>query len=70
MINNPIEPTVQSHEEAIPASQAQVVEPAGLSPLRIADLTKAAPSLAVLAVGFLASSSLPELINSYGGRGH
>jgi hypothetical protein len=70
MINNPIEPTVQSHEEAIPASQAQTVEPAGLFPLRIADLTKAAPSLAVLAVGFLANSSLPEFISSYGGRGH
>ena len=70
MSTNPIEPTTQSHEEAIPASQAQVVEPVAFFPLRIADLSKAAPSLAVLAVGFLASSSLPEVINSYGGRGH
>jgi hypothetical protein len=70
MSNNPIEPTTQSHEEATPASQAQVVESAASFPLRIADLTKAAPSLGVLAVGFLASSPLPELISSYGGRGH
>jgi hypothetical protein len=70
MNTNPIEPTVQSHEEAAPASQAQVVEPAALFPLRIVDLSKAAPSLAVLAVGFLASSPLPELISAYGGRGH
>ena len=70
MSTNPIEPTVQSHEQAIPASQAQVVEPATLFSLRIADLTKAAPSLAVLAVGFLARSPLPELVSSYGGRGH
>ena len=67
---NPIEATVQPHEEAIPASQAQVVEPATLFSLRIADLTKAAPSLAVLAVGFLVSSPLPELVSSFGGRGH
>lgn len=67
---NPIEATVQPHEEAIPASQAQVVEPAALFPLRIADLTKAAPSLAVLAAVFLASSPVPEIISSYGGRGH
>jgi hypothetical protein len=70
MNNHPIEPTVQSHAEAIPVSQAQVVEPVACFPLRIADLSKAAPSLAVLAVGFLASSSLPEVISSYGGRGH
>ena len=70
MSNHPIEPTAPSHEEATPASQTQVVEPAALFPLRIADLTKAAPSLAVLAVGFLASSPLPELVSSYGGRGH
>jgi hypothetical protein len=65
MSTNPIGSTAQSHEEATPASQAQVVEP-----VRISDLTKAAPSLAVLAVGFLASSPLPELVSSYGGRGH
>jgi len=70
MSTKPIEPTVQSHEQALPASQAQVVELATLFSLRIADLTKAAPSLAVLAVGFLVSSPLPELVSSYGGRGH
>ena len=70
MSTKPIEPTVQSHEQAVPASQAQVVEPAAVFPFRIADLTKAAPSLAVLAVGFLTSSSLPEVISTYGGRGH
>ncbi len=69
-MNNLIDPTAQSQTEVIPAPLDQSIEPTGSGSVCVTDLMKAAPSLAVLAVGFLATSPLPQFISSYGGRGH
>ena len=69
-MNNLIDPTALAQTEKEPTPPDQPVKPTALGSVRVSDLMKAAPSLAVLAVGFLATSPLPEIMNSYGGKGH
>lgn len=69
-MNNLIDPTALVQTEKGPTPPDQPVKPTALGLVRVSDLMKVAPSLAALAVGFFATSPLPEIMSSYGGRGH